>query len=228
MLEKKSSKGNLDKRKTTFFVIGLAIALGLVYAGFEFFASKPKDLGILPGIDIVEVFIDVPDTDPAKPPPPPPPAPQLVILIPTEKCFFDDTDLEKLFGPDFGEGDIIPEYEFIDIIGEKVDPKPEPVPWPDELPEPADGWESMYGFLKSTLKYPEPARRADISGTVLVEFVVETDGSISNEKIKSGVHPELDKEALRVVKLLPKWKPGKVNKKAVRCYFQIPIRFSLN
>jgi protein TonB len=86
----------------------------------------------------------------------------------------------------------------------------------------------MYAFLESNLIYPEKLRMSGIQGTVLIQFVIETDGSISNVTVLAGVHPDLDKEALRVVKMMPKWKPGKQMGKPVRSYFNIPIRFILN
>jgi protein TonB len=86
----------------------------------------------------------------------------------------------------------------------------------------------MYAFLQNTLKYPEVARNNNISGQVFLEFVVERDGSISGVKVLVGVYPDLDQEAIRVVKMMPKWKPGKQMGKPVRCFYQIPIRFTIN
>jgi len=72
------------------------------------------------------------------------------------------------------------------------------------------------------------ARDEGIKGTVVVEFVVGKDGSISNVKVLTGVHPDLDAESVRAVRLMPKWKPGKQMGKTVRCFYQIPIRFSIS
>ncbi|MCL2247204.1 MAG: energy transducer TonB, partial [Lentimicrobiaceae bacterium] len=109
------------------------------------------------------------------------------------------------------------------IIDDKVDEQP-PIHFPEKMPEPQGGMEGMYEFLRANLKYPQVSQYG-IAGTVLVEFVVERDGSISNVTIKAGVHPELDKEAMRVVKMLPKWKPGEQLGKPVRCLYNIPISF---
>jgi len=227
MLEKKSSKGNLEKRKNTFLIVGFIIILGLVYLGFEFFATdkKPIDLGMLDDIEIVVTDIDAPVTDP--PPPPPPPVQQqkdyLLQVVKNEI----EVNTEGLEFPGYDEGDKIPEYEPVHIID--IEPDTPPVDYfPEVMPEPVGGFDNMYAFLTANLQYPENARVHGISGQVVIDFVVEKDGSISNVGVKLGVFPPLDQEAVRVVKMMPKWKPGKQNGKNVRCYFQIPIRFSIN
>ena len=98
----------------------------------------------------------------------------------------------------------------------------------DEEPEPVGGFDALYKFLQENLKYPESARDEGVSGQVLIEFVVEKDGSISNVKVLKGVHPELDAEVVRVVEMMPKWNPGKQDGKPVRTFYQIPVRFSIN
>jgi len=227
MIEKKSSKGNLEKRKNTFLIIGFIVILGLVYLGFEFFATekKPIDLGMLDDIVIVVTDIDAPLTDP--PPPPPPPIQQqkdyLLQVVENEM----KVNMEGLVFSEYDEDYEIPEYEIIKIIDDDAEPAP-PEYWPEVMPEPVDGFENMYNFLHSHLKYPEKALIHRISGQVFIEFVVEKDGTISNVNVKIGVYPELDQEAVRVVKMMPKWRPGKQNGKNVRCYFQIPIRFTIN
>jgi TonB family protein len=95
------------------------------------------------------------------------------------------------------------------------------------MPEYPGGMDAMYKFLTENLKYPEKARNDTISGQVFVEFVVRKDGTIGNVKLLAGVHPDLDAEAIRVVKLLPKWKPGMIKGEHVPCYYQIPIRFTI-
>ena len=82
-------------------------------------------------------------------------------------------------------------------------------------------------WLNNNMRYPEAAQQNDIQGRVIVNFVVEKDGSIANVKIAKGVDKDLDREALRVVKKMPKWQPGKNNGVAVRSYFNLPVTFRL-
>ena len=97
----------------------------------------------------------------------------------------------------------------------------------EEMPEYDGGMEAMYLFLRSELNYPRIAVKKNIQGTVLLEFVVECDGSITNVKPIVSLCPRCDKEAIRVVKKMPKWKPGILRGKPIRCYFNLPIRFTL-
>jgi protein TonB len=82
-------------------------------------------------------------------------------------------------------------------------------------------------FLKENVKYPDTARAAKIEGTVYVTFVIERDGSISDVKVLRGIGGGCDEEAIRVVKLMPNWIPGKQRGKAVRNQFNMPINFVL-
>ena len=97
----------------------------------------------------------------------------------------------------------------------------------EKMPEYRGGMSKLYTYLTSKLKYPEDARQLFIQGIVLVEFVIEKDGRVSNVQVKKTVFDSLDEEAVRVVSNMPKWKPGMSDNKPVRCYFHIPIQFSL-
>jgi len=228
MIEKKSQKGDLDKRKNTFLLIGFVVILGLIYAGFELFATSDmaKDLGIADEEAIFVMDEDVIATDPTPPPPPPPVAQQTeVILQLVEDNIKVNTDFD--FSQDFDLDMSIDEYVPIEIVDEAPEDAP-PMRFVEEMPEPIGGMENMYAFIYANVKYPEVARNNNISGQVFIEFVVEKDGSISGVRVLAGVYPELDQEAMRVIKMLPKWKPGKQMGKPVRCFFQIPIRFTIN
>ena len=95
----------------------------------------------------------------------------------------------------------------------------------EEMPEFPGGMDSLQAFLVSEIQYPQVAKDNGITGTVLVEFVVEKDGSVTNAKVKIPLFPECDKEACRAVMSMPKWKPGKNMGKPVRSYYQVPITF---
>ena len=106
-----------------------------------------------------------------------------------------------------------------------VDPA---LPRVEDMPEDPGGMEAMMKFVAENLKYPEQMQKEKVEGRVLLSFVVEKDGSVTNiEEVKSP-HPVLTEEAIRVVKLMPKWKPGKQDGKEVRVQFNLPITFRLN
>ena len=106
-----------------------------------------------------------------------------------------------------------------------VDPA---LPMVEDMPEYPGGMEAMMKFVAENLKYPQQMQKEKVEGRVLLSFVVEKDGSVTNiEEVKSP-HPVLTEEAIRVVKLMPKWKPGKQDGKEVRVQFNLPITFRLN
>lgn len=97
----------------------------------------------------------------------------------------------------------------------------------EEMPQYPGGMQAMLSFLQENITYPKDAQEKKISGRVLVTFVVEKDGSISNVETVKSVFPSLDEEAVRIVKSMPNWKPGKQNGKVVRVKYTLPISFSL-
>ncbi len=98
----------------------------------------------------------------------------------------------------------------------------------EEMPEFPGGDEELRKYIAATVKYPEDAVKRKVQGKVYVSFVVEKDGYVGEAKIARGVDPSLDKEALRVINSLPKWKPGKQRGKEVRVAYTVPISFALN
>jgi protein TonB len=98
---------------------------------------------------------------------------------------------------------------------------------PEEMPEFPGGYAALLNFLGQNIKYPSIAAENGISGKVTVNFVVNKDGTISEAKIIRGVDQAIDKEALRVVYSLPKWKPGKQGGKPVKVSYYLPINFVL-
>lgn len=226
MLEKKTPKGDIDNKRTSFILIGLIIVLSLVYAGFELFASQDKEELIIEDIEeIIIVEDDVLATDQTPPPPPPPVEQQQQVIL----NLVDDNikvNTEFDFSQDFDENFAVEEYVPIDIVEEVVDDTP-PLRFVEKMPEFIGGMEALYAFLRENLVYPEVARNSGIQGTVLIEFVVERDGSISNVKTVVPLFPECDTEAIRVIKKLPKWKPGEQMGKPVRVFFNLPVRFTL-
>lgn len=98
----------------------------------------------------------------------------------------------------------------------------------EHMPEfPDGGMSALMEYLKKNIKYPEAAMKKGTQGRVTVQFVVEKDGSIANAKVLRGVDPDLDKEAVRVVSVMPKWKPGTQKGEAVRVKYTVPVMFRL-
>ena len=97
----------------------------------------------------------------------------------------------------------------------------------EQMPEYPGGMSAMIEFLQTNIKYPQDAIKQDVGGRVMVMFVVETDGCLSNVRVARNVFPSLDAEAVRVVKSMPKWKPGKQKGKVVRVSYSLPVTFAI-
>jgi protein TonB len=97
----------------------------------------------------------------------------------------------------------------------------------EQMPMFGSGEKELMEYLGKNIKYPTIARENGISGTVIVQFVVERDGSISSPEVARGIGGGCDEEALRVVRNMPKWKPGKQQGRAVKVKFTLPIKFRL-
>ena len=114
-----------------------------------------------------------------------------------------------------------------------VSPEPTPIPANtiytvvEQMPEFPGGDDAMMKFIQRNIKYPDMERESDIQGRVVIGMVVNQDGSLSDIVVKKGVSSGIDKEALRVVRLMPQFKPGKQSGKPVRVRYLIPIMFKL-
>lgn len=97
----------------------------------------------------------------------------------------------------------------------------------EELPEFPGGLTECVRFVNRNIVYPKVPQEKGIQGRVIVQFIIDKDGSIVSPKVIQSIHPDLDKEALRVISIMPKWEPGKIQGKVVKCKFRIPITFRL-
>jgi protein TonB len=227
MVTKKSDKGNLENKRGLFVLFGFIAVLSLVYAGFELFANEDKATAFeLPNDELITVLDDnVLATDQTPPPPQPQQPPQTeVILQLVDNNVHVDMDIS--FDVDISQDDIIPELDDtkVELLDETSTEEP-PETWTEIMPEFPGGSEALNAFLTREIQYPELARNTGITGTVLIEFVVEKDGRVSNAKVKVPLFPECDKEAVRGVMAMPKWNPGKKNGRPVRCFYQVPVTF---
>jgi TonB family protein len=112
-------------------------------------------------------------------------------------------------------------------VSEPIKAVDEPLLFADPMPEFPGGADALQKFMVNNIRYPQVCLETDVQGKVYVRFVVNTDGSIEKVEVLRGIPDcrELDKEAVRFVKSMPKWKPGIVNGKPVKVYMTLPIRF---
>lgn len=220
---KKNPEANLENKKSIYFLIGMLLALGVVLIAFEWtkYEGKIQDLGDL------EIVLDEEEMIPItqqQPPPPPPPPPQTTIIEIVE----DDEEIEEELEIEDTEMDEEEVIEFVEMP-EEVAVEPQIFHIVEEQPQFPGGDKALYEFLGKETKFPAIAKDAGITGVVYVQFVVREDGSVDPNKIEilRGVHPALDQEAIRVVKKMPKWTPGRQRGKPVSVYYKLPFRFTL-
>ena len=224
---KKSPKANIDALKLTSILMGMVVGISVLFFAFEW-SSKTKKLdeSIIVQDVLAEEEIEITRRDPAPPPPPPPPAPETpeIIQVVEEKVETrieinteDDASkrqMETFVPPPPPKPKVEEETEEIFVVVE-------------EQPEFPGGNAAMMKFLSDNIKYPVIAQENGIQGRVITNFVVERDGSITDVQVVRGVDPSLDKEAVRVIQSMPKWKPGKQRGSAVRVRFTLPDVFPL-
>lgn len=142
----------------------------------------------------------------------------IIILIISALCFPANAQVV--------DDSTIQDIEVIDeaVTNTNLDDDP-PAVFVEVMPEFPGGPDSLNAYLAREIKYPPVAKENGITGIVLIEFVVEKDGRVTNGKVKVPLYSDCDTEALRAVMSMPNWKPGMNMGKPVRCYFQVPIRF---
>lgn len=229
MPSKKSFKSDLERRRFIFFSIGCIAALSLSWVTLDLLATTEKAKAVVhdePETAIVNEFIP-PETDIK-----PIEENKAEIIKDNTEILFKIVDntknqtFEGFFPQDFDPDMAIEEWDGPEVVETEPEVEP-PFVFVEKMPEFPGGAKALNEYLNSNLVYPAPAKEAGAQGTVLVEFVVEKDGSVSNATVKVGQFPALDEEALRVVRSLPKWTPGESNGRRVRVYYNIPINFSL-
>lgn len=226
---KKSPKANLENKKLLFTEIGLIFALVVVYFAFEW-GTKEKQVAVLEDTtQVVEAEEMVPITQ--ETPPPPPSAPKIPILsdqidIVDDEIQVDDNMFMNLEDDASMGVDIIDYVEAVEE--EEVEEEAIPFQFVEEKPSFMGGDANTFSkWVNERLVYPEIAKENGVSGRVTLQFTVNTDGSVSNVKVLRGVDPSLDKEAVRVVSMSPKWTPGKQRDRAVKVTYTFPVIFQL-
>jgi len=234
---KKSKRADLESQKSTGLLLGYIIALAVMFAAFEYTTRDYVETDV---VYATSSFVSeeevVPPTQPifTAAPPPPADAPQVAEIldivdneteIVEEEIETSESTTEAISGPvshvsgpvmagppvaTQEEGD---EGEVFEVV--------------EQNPSFPGGNDALMKWLSKNLKYPASAQDNGIQGRVMVQFVVNKDGSIVDPKVVRSIDPALDKEALRVVSAMPKWQPGKQRGKTVRVRFTLPVLFRL-
>lgn len=235
MIAKKNSRYDLERRRTALFFTGLLTAGSFTLAAFNY-QSPLDDLDLkrrMEGSSVtfaVEEPIEIPKEEP-------------IIKPIVEQPQTNTSDPSINADPNIGQ-------EITVITGVSTVPDPnvgldglniptgdlntglvdvdlEPVVWADVDAEFIGGFNEMIKYIKTNMVYPQDAIELNEQGRVYLSFVVEKDGTISGINVEQGVYKSIDREAVRIVRNMPKWKPGEVGAKAVRTRVTLPIVFVL-
>lgn len=223
---KKTPKADLENKKNIFLEIGFMVALVTVLFAFEWKVSvaEPSDFITVSDIPTEPEMVPVTMMN-QLPPPPPMKIKQIDMLEIVEEMELNTDDVELTDATDDSDNnDVVFDPTGLEYDNVETD---EIIPFlPSEDMPTFPG--NVQKWIGKTVKYPTLAMENGIEGKVLVQFVVERDGSVSNIKVVRGVDASLDKEAVRVISAMPKWKPGKQRGKAVRVSYTLPIAFQLS
>jgi len=223
---KKSPKADLENKKSIFMQVGLVIVLGLVFIAFEWTTTDVdvSQFEIQDDLDAEEEIIPITRQEEVKPPPPPPPPKVTDVLNIVE----DDVELDEELDIEDTEMNQDDEVDFTDIAVEDEEEEDAPVFYiVEDMPEFPGGEAALHTYIAKSIKYPVIAQENGMQGRVYISFVIGAKGTVEDIKVARGVDPALDKEAIRVISKMPKWKPGKQRGKPVKVSFTVPINFVL-
>ena len=233
--ERKSKAADLHSKRLTFFLLAMILAATFVFVALEYKSGSG-------GIDDMSSMFDalVPDMEITLPK-----EKDDMIQVPSASPKSDLTErIKAVDKPLEAKGEVLPDKadtpsdgtEALETLPKTVEGAPSvadesatPLDFRivEQIPQFPGGMAAFTRWLNENIRYPEEARRKKIEGKVVVSFVIGTNGKVSDHKVEKAANPLLDKEALRVLSLMPDWKPGMEKGKPCRTLFAIPIVFQL-
>lgn len=230
---KKAPEADLENKRGTWLLMGYVAVLALLYIALEWNTRDEEQVtDWISSAPVYEEEIELPPSQlpESSLPPPPPPATEEVIPSTDRLTLLDDLskELETSFAP-IDETTALSELAAIPME-ESHDRSLENTVYDivEQMPEfPDGGIRGLMRYLTQHISYPDAAVRNRIQGQVTVQFIVEADGSIADVSILKGVHLYLDREALRVIRRMPRWKPGIRDGQPVRVRCTLPVIFKL-
>lgn len=226
---KKAPVADLEGKKTTWLLVGYIFILAFLFVAFEWVKRDKVETGEILDAGAIVLFEEeiIPITLQEKPVAPAPSESKPVAEV--IKIVEDDAEIvETIIASVDDTGPVVDIKNIENVVVEEPEREEEVFQVVEKMPEFPGGSAELMKWLNKTLKYPSIAQDNGIQGRVIVQFVVNKDGSIVDPVVVKNVDPYLDKEALRVVKLMPNWSPGEQRGKAVRVKFTLPVTFRLN
>ena len=230
---KKSKKADLEKTRGTSMLIGYIVALAVMFAAFEWTTRDYVETEPVVYAQMEEEIVPITQPIFTAAPPPPADAPQVAEIldivendeeIVEEKIETSESTTEAISGP---VAQVSGPVATGPVVVEEASDEGEIFQVVEQMPEFPGGMQALMAYLSKNIKYRSVAQDNGIQGRVLVSFVVNKDGSIVDPEVIKSVDAALDKEAMRVIKAMPKWNPGKQRGKPVRVKYTVPVLFRL-
>ena len=227
---KKSPKADLERKKILFTEIGLVTALLLILIAFEWKTYNKTITLITQGSQVITEEEMVPITQPDLPPPPEQPVVKPVVVSNVIQIVNDNVKVENPIIVASGEDSRVQIMDYAASQEEEEEEVEEDIPFAivEEKPKFMGGDENEFTrWVFQNMSYPDEAKEHRIQGRVMVSFRVTAEGYVTDVKVMRGVDPSLDKEAVRVISMSPRWSPGKQRNKAVPVRYLFPVTFKL-
>lgn len=223
---KKSPKASLEDKKSIYLLMGFVAVLSLLYIGFEWTKHEVTVYEDTTTEVIEEEEIEIIQTAEVLPPPPPPDVPEVIEIL---NVVEDDVETAEIEIDTEDEDDKAVVIQApVSTSGTAVEEDTEVVfVVVESMPAFPGGDAALFKYLNDNIKYPVIAQETGIQGRVICQFVVNRDGSIVDIEVVRSVDKSLDAEAIRVIKNMPRWTPGKQRGKTVRVKYTLPVNFRL-
>ena len=224
---KKTKEASLENKKLTFLLMGFVFVLSLCYVALEWTEKEVAVYEVIEEVAWNDEELDIQQTQQQETPPPPQPE-QVIQEIEELVVVEDEKEVARI---EINTEDNDTKVEIaapVQQVVEEEEVEEEIFVVVEKMPEFPGGQAALFKYLSENVKYPVIAQENGIQGRVICQFVVNTDGSIVNvEVVRSGGDSSLDKEAVRVIKSMPKWHPGQQRGKPVRVKYTVPVNFKL-
>ena len=224
-LEKKHWSVDITKYHGVINRVGFILSIGLILLAFEFPEFEEASIVDLGTLEVeMEEQIEIPPTE-QKPPPPPKVTLPEIVEVPDEEEIEEEIEVE--LDVEIDEETVIEEVVEVEEpeVEEEVDKVFTIV---EDQAAPEGGLTAFYKYIGKNLEYPRQAKRMGVQGRVILQFIVDKDGSITNVEVLRGIGAGCDEEAMRILKESPKWKPAKQRGRPVKQKMTFPINFKLN
>lgn len=238
MIAKKNSRYDLERKRIVFFQIGLFAMGAFTLAAFTYKTpiendTRKREVAFQHVVMIEEEVTEIPKKDDPivrELPQPPSTTDPTVAADPVVSEFIDpttSTTTDPTTGVTVGTGNLdlgdVTDYGgLVDVVPESIEP------FPIKEAEYNGGYIEMVNFINNNMNFPQDAIDMGIQGRVYISFVVEKDGSVSNVQVERGIFKSIDREATRIVRSFPTWKPGEMPTGKVRTRVRLPITFTIN